>query len=463
MNPPPMDIDTYRSAPAGGIDSLARAFDIFNETTTRLEEAHRRLERRVAEIDRELERKNRELAGANRSLARKIAELDETKRYLDSVIGRMQDGLATIDLSGTGLTWNRAAESITGIPAEKAVGAPLESLLGPETAGRIAASLEGPGAPSEFEAAWTAGDGRTRHVRVRSARLANASGEQIGLLAAIQDLTRVRLLEDKVRRRDRLSALGELAAGVAHEMRNPLTTVRGYVQMLPRQAGDAEFLGEMTRHVLSEIDRLSGLTCELLDLARPVGDCRSVLSAADVLGEVIDFHAHSGDHPGIRLVPGGLDSSAIVSVDRDRWKQVLLNLFYNAIQAMEGTGTITYGVERTEGRLAPEAGEQPLARTWIRDTGPGIPADALPRIFDPFFTTKDRGTGLGLTLSHAIVEEHGGVIRAENLPDGGAEFSVYVPVACVDEDGGAVRTGSGLDGRVESSIDSSREREGEKA
>jgi PAS domain S-box-containing protein len=430
MAPFPAAAQHKDSENAEDLGTLARAFEIFNETTTRLEEAHRRLGNRVAEIDRELERKNRELADANRSLARKISELDETRRYLDSVIASMQDGLATVDLSGKVLTWNRAAERVTAIPSERAVGSSLESLLAPEPAERFAGCLKEAGqSETEFEWAWRDEEGQHRHVRIRCSPLANASGERFGLLAVFQDLTRVRLLEEKVRRRDRLSALGELAAGVAHEMRNPLTTVRGYVQLLPRQAGDAEFLREMSRNVIDEIDRLSGLTCELLDLARPGGECRSLVRAADVLEEVFDFHAHSGDSPEIVMIPETLDRSVMVSIDRDRWKQVLVNLRLNAIQAMGGRGEIFYGVERTEGKIRADGGEQALARTWVRDSGPGIPVEVLPRIFDPFFTTKDRGTGLGLTLSHAIVEEHGGVIRAGNGPEGGAEFSIYIPLA----------------------------------
>jgi PAS domain S-box-containing protein len=429
MAPVPAPVQKTDHDSPGEVGSLARAFEIFNETTTRLEAAHHRLESRVAEIDRELERKNRALAEANKSLARKIGELDETRRYLDSVIASMQDGLATVDLSGKVLTWNRAAEDVTGIGADRAVGEKLDALLGPGPAARMAECMDAGEGGAEFEWTWNGRDGEVRHLRIRSAPLTNGSGERIGLLAVLQDLTRVRLLEEKVRRRDRLMALGELAAGVAHEMRNPLTTVRGYVQLLPRQAGDSEFLEEMTRNVIEEIDRLSGLTCELLDLARPGGECRVPARAADLLEEVFDFHAHSGDAPDVRGVRQKLDRSAVVIIDRDRWKQVLVNLRLNAIQAMEGRGEIFYGVERTEGRIRADGGDQPLARTWIRDSGPGIPEEVLSRIFDPFFTTKDRGTGLGLTLSHAIVEEHGGVIRAENLPGGGAEFSIYLPLA----------------------------------
>lgn len=409
--------------------TLARAFTLFNETTTRLEEAHRKLERRVAEIDRELERKNRELGRANEFLAVKIQELDETRRYLDSVIAGIQDGIATVDRSGKVLTWNRAAEEITGISADRAIGSPLERLVGEETAQRVACCVEGKEAALEFEICWPIDGGRESYVRVRAAPLGSGSEEWIGALAVFQDLTRVRLLEEKVRRRERLSALGELAAGVAHEMRNPLTTVRGYVQLLPRQAQDAEFLSEMTQNVLAEIDRLSGLTRDLLDLARPVGECRATVTAAELLAEVADFYARGGDYPDVRIVPEQLDRSVKIRVERDRWKQVLLNLLLNASQAADGHGTVHYGVERTKGQIHGDAGEQALGRIWIRDSGPGIPDEHKHRIFDPFFTTKDRGTGLGLTLSHTIVEEHGGVIRAENPPSGGAEFSIYLPLA----------------------------------
>lgn len=433
MNPRAMTGSATAVEPGQGIGSqqlrsLERAFALFNETTTRLEDAHRRLERRVAEIDRELEARNRELAEANQSLAAKIAELDQTRRYLDSVIAGIQDGIASVDGDGRILTWNRAAEEITGIPATRAVGSPLRDLLGDETASRVRFGLAGGEAETEFETRWRTETGRDVHARVRTAALVGGNRESIGALAVFQDLTRVRLLEEKVRRRERLSALGELAAGVAHEMRNPLTTVRGYVQLLPRQAGDPEFLREMTRNVLAEIDRLSGLTGELLDLARPAGDCRVVVPAAEVLAEVVDFHANGGEYPGMRMLPERLDPTVQVSIDRDRWKQVLVNLLVNAVQACDGRGTIHYGVERVEERIRPDAGRQPLARTWIRDSGPGIPDEDRNRIFDPFFTTKDRGTGLGLTVSHAIAEEHGGLIRVDNAPAGGAEFSVYVPI-----------------------------------
>lgn len=416
------------------VRSLARAFALFNEITSRLEEAHRRLERRVAEVDRELERKNRELERVNDSLAAKIAELDETRRYLDSVIAGIQDGIASMDPAGRVLTWNRAAEEITGIPVGQAVGTEVDDLLGEDAARRIRSCAESDDGGLGFETRWEAADEREVCVRVRAASLRTGSGDATGVLAVFQDLTKVRLLEEKVRRRERLSALGELAAGVAHEMRNPLTTIRGYVQVLRREAEDPRFIQEMTRNVLSEIDRLSGLTCELLDLARPVGECRVVASAAEVLNEVIEFSAHGGEYPGMRLGPGEMDASLLVRIDRDRWKQVLLNLLLNAIQACEGRGTVLCGVERVMERIRPEGGRQPVARTWVRDSGPGIPEAHLKRIFDPFFTTKDRGTGLGLTVSHAIVEEHGGVIRAENAPGGGAEISVYIPIS--EEDAG---------------------------
>ena len=227
-----------------------------------------------------------------------------------------------------------------------------------------------------------------------------------------------------------MTALGELAAGVAHEMRNPLTTVRGYLQILPSMKNNPEFLEEFTANVIREIDRLASLTDDMLDMAKPISHDLETYDLSDVACEVIRFLEDRFETAGVRVDIHRESQGGPVQIDRDRLKQVFINLLLNATEALQPSGgNIEVRLSRSSERLARGEEIRPFAVCRIKDDGPGIPADRLDRLFDPFFTTKPHGTGLGLAVSNRIVEEHGGFLRVESEEGQGAEFSLFLPIA----------------------------------
>ena len=245
---------------------------------------------------------------------------------------------------------------------------------------------------------------------------------------------------------ERLAAVGELAAGVAHEIRNPLTSVKLLLQYAIRKASGPTLDESQLRLILDEIGRMESTIQGLLDFARPPKlnivkhDLRQTLQRALNL---IDSRARQ---QGIEIITGKMSTPLIVDGDTEKLHQVLVNLLINAVEAMPDGGRLSIdaedamiGIDIPQSPTADTSGhyrEQPgnhVAVIRVRDTGEGIANNVLSRLFEPFATTKERGTGLGLAVSHRIIEEHHGTIRADNGPAGGAEFTLMIPmIECRD-------------------------------
>ena len=420
-----LNVDSGLNAPE--MTALVKLFEDFQENTRTLQQAHERLQARVAEIDAELEQKNLQLQTANETLERKMAELDQVQKYLGNVLQSMNSGVVTVDVSGKITMVNPAAVSCLGLKAEEAKGHLVSEFFPQQLEPRVLQSLLEGERFVDMEELLVAVDGTERFIRTNAAPIHDANGERIGALMIFNDITSVKVLQEKARRQDRLTALGELAAGVAHEMRNPLTTIRGYIQILPTEIADPEFQDEFLAQVLQEIDRLTGLTDSLLDLAKPVSMNVQPYVADELVAEAVsqmnDKAAEQGVEISVRLRSDG----ARVLMDRNRIKQILLNLLLNAIDA----------IDKEEGRIGIETGRQaglstpdgsPYYVVTFTDNGKGIPGSIIPRLFDPFFTTKESGSGLGLSVSNRIVQEHGGIIRVESREQVGSKFSVLLPL-----------------------------------
>lgn len=403
---------------------LAEAFRLFNENTERLRIAHEALENRVAEIDAELEERNRQLARSNNELETKIQELDEVRNFMGSVINSMNSGLVTVDTSGDVITFNGAAEQITGFQADRIIGRPILEVF-PQSGALLLDTLEVGRAFENMELGLPGADGRVRPVRGSSAVIRDSEGRCLGATMTFLDLSHLKLMEEKVRRNARLAALGELAAGVAHEMRNPLTTVRGFVQILPHQLDDPTFLQDMGANVIREIDRLASLTDSLLDLAKPVGMELSKARVDILFEEVLMFAAEKIDRAAVAVERDLPEIEC--PMDRNRMKQVLLNLVLNACDAMKPGQRLRVSVESRADVPNPRGERRPHIVMIVEDEGHGMDEATRERLFDPFFTTKDHGTGLGLSISHRIVEEHHGFIRVHSEPGQGSIFEVYLP------------------------------------
>ena len=257
-----------------------------------------------------------------------------------------------------------------------------------------------------------------------------------GAVANFRDLSQVKKMAEQIKRQEQLAALGEMAAGVAHEIRNPLNSIRGFAQLLGERVGpkitgagkpgendqppEAEYVGI----IVEEVDRMNGIVQDLLDFARQRQITMSRVSVVDALRGVIrQVTQEAGEH-GVSIEERIDDDLPRSYGNGSKLRQVFMNIARNAIQAMGSGGKLTIGARLVTPGL--EDGPRELAITFA-DTGPGIPEEARKKIFDPFFTTKDVGTGLGLAICAKIMESHNGRIELESTPGQGAVFSVLLP------------------------------------
>jgi two-component system, NtrC family, sensor histidine kinase PilS len=318
---------------------------------------------------------------------------------------------------GRVLTFNAAAADIIGRPPAEAIGRPLDEIM-PGLAA-LQASV-GDGALRRGEVTQViAGSNERRTLGVSLSPLVDSNGRTVGRIVNFQDLTELRRMEVAMQRAERLAAVGRLAAGIAHEIRNPLAAISGSIELL-RQTAEAEGAHEnkeLMTIVIREVDRLNGLITELLEFARPRALETERLDVAATMAEMLKVFENDkrlGD-ARVELVA---DGAPLVEADAAQLRQVVWNLLRNAAEAAPGQ---PIGVEvRAEGDL--------VALT-IRDRGPGIAAEHRARIFEPFFSTKDGGTGLGLATVHRIIDEHKGAVELECPEGGGTAVTVRLPRA----------------------------------
>ena len=369
------------------------------------------------------------LESAHRELETRYREISFLKEYNDNVLKSMTSGVLTLDLGGRIATANQAAVTITGLPAQDMVGRPCETLFPgnlelPETVLDVLRKERGK--PRLVHFRYLRPEGKTLFLEMTTVGLQEESGKRIGALVVIRDLTHEKELEEQLRRADRLAALGTMAAGIAHEIRNPLTSLRTFAQLFSRKSGDPGYQKKFMEIVPHELERIHLLVEDLMDLTRPT---QMHLRLADVHGlieRVLKTHEELMKGQGIefRFHPEPISVQPLI--DPEYLQRALTNLVLNAIQAMPQGGVleIRTGIEAFKNGDE----EDPCFILHVRDTGCGIPENKLAQMFTPFLTTKPKGTGLGLAITHKIVEAHGGQIRVESRAGAGTRFSVALPL-----------------------------------
>lgn len=367
----------------------------------------------------------RELARADRALDERTRDFGRLQNLHEHTVQSLGSGLLTTDLHGVVRSFNREAERITGVAGAASVGRQLDDLL--PGAGGLLAEED----PRQRERlAFEAPDGALLHLGFASSVLRDTEGRASGHVVIFQDITAIVAMEDELRQTERLAAVGELAAGIAHEVRNPLASISGSVEML--RAGLPEENQEERRLmdiVLREADRLDGLISDFLRYARPAPPRRTEVALTGLVDELREMYDLARP-PGVDVsfdVPEGLE----VLADADQLKQLLWNLLLNAGQAMDEDGELTVTARRSgiqergqDGRNPDEGDVSARIEVAVADTGSGISPELLDRVFDPFFTTKANGSGLGLAMVHRIVEANGGTIRVESEVGKGTTFRV---------------------------------------
>ncbi|MBY0400225.1 PAS domain S-box protein [Myxococcota bacterium] len=391
-----------------------------------------------------------ELRRTGAALDRKTSDLERLRDLHRFTVGSIGSGIATIDHAGRITSFNPEAERITGLFASEAEGRPLEAIM-PGAMAVIEAKEAGarrPLEPRRDRIAYRNERGEELYVGLSASRLLGPDEARLGHVVIFQDVTAVVLMEQELRRSERLAAVGEMAARMAHEIRNPLASISGSVQLLQ---GSGASIGvdpaqeKLMGIVVREVDRLNGLIGDFLRYSRPaplvVESVRLTALIREIV-EIADGRAGGGD---VRVELAG-DDSVVVAADPAQLKGVVWNLWNNAVEAMDGKGTLRIRVGRGAAGWPPQdprlpgrnaagnCGSQLAAPSCfgtleIEDTGPGMTPELQDRIFEPFFTTKQDGTGLGLATVQRIVEQHGGSIEIESMVGRGTCFRLFLPLA----------------------------------
>jgi two-component system, NtrC family, sensor histidine kinase PilS len=377
----------------------------------------------------------RSLGEGDQALNEARAQLNRALFDTETILENLSSGLATIDAGGQVRHWNRAASEIIGIPAGAVRGRHYVEVFreGFEAfASRLRETLEQGVEGTRYEVTVRTADGRTVALGMSTSLLLGSAGERRGMIALFQDLSEVKALEEKIRRGETLAAIGQLSAGIAHEIRNCLNPISGSVEVLQRELKVEGENGRLLDLIVRESERLDRFIHELLDYARERPLRTESVDAAVLAGEVVELarrHPSAGESKRLAFERAG--SSIWVQVDLDQMKQVLANLLINALESIDGEGTVSVTVRQD--RRAPNGWGRPAgaprAVLEIVDTGAGIPSQDLEHVFEPFFSTKQGGTGLGLAIASRIVERHGGHLEVESRVGVGTTMRLWLPQA----------------------------------
>jgi two-component system nitrogen regulation sensor histidine kinase GlnL len=353
------------------------------------------------------------------------------------------DGVIVVDARGQVLIWNRAAEEMTGIAASDAAGRDIAFVLSdnPAVAGQIEKTFSSGRSYSDYEAEFAIKNRPPRPVGLVTSVLTDDDGGPTGVILTIRDQTGVRDLKERMRRSDRLATLGMIAAGIAHEVKNPLVGISGAAQLMKSElvSGDAAGKGagrnknliEYLDVVLKEADRLNTVLEGILDFTRIKPREIKGHNIHSILDRTLLLNEESARRSGVVLTRLYDPSLPDIIGNRDQLIQVFLNVIKNAIEAMPGGGKLTVTTRMSDLFTSVQADgkKHRLMVVKVGDTGRGIKQEHLNDVFTPFFTTKDKGVGLGLALSYQIIQEHLGTIRVESLENEGTTFSIYLPLA----------------------------------
>lgn len=379
------------------------------------------------------------------TLQRKAAEYERLKEYSENIVASIRVGVVAADLQDRVEGWNPEIERLTGIGPDQALGRRLAELFPPELVEQFELARRQAGiqqvyqfplrvaAPAKvIEMPARGGNGRSGAgrsepsraeflVNIAVAPLVSRDNQQIGRVILFDDVTERSELERRLAQAEKLSSIGLLAAGVAHEVNTPLAVISTYAQMLARQvSGDPE-KSRLLEKIARQTFRASEIVNALLNFSRSAPASFEEVDLNRIIRETLLLVRHQMDQADIRVELELEESLAPIQGNPGKLQQVFLNLFLNARDAMETGGVLRVGTRSRAQAVAVE----------VQDSGPGIPPEHLHRIFDPFFTTKAarRGTGLGLSVTYGIVREHGGDIEVESRPGQGACFRLEFPLA----------------------------------
>ncbi|OPL16151.1 MAG: hypothetical protein AVO38_08755 [delta proteobacterium ML8_D] len=409
MNKPSNKIEN-----GSGTIFLRQAFADFSQSTIVLQNAFARLQQQFETINRELEYKNLELERA-------LAEKDEAKNYLQNILKSLKTGIVVANVSGNITMINRYAEIFTGFTYEEATGKKVESLLGSDWYCNSAEDCSlGAGLSKKIKL-------RGRILEVFQSAIKTNAGDEIGVVIVLCDVTRLEKLEEMAKRTEKFAAMGEMAANIAHEIRNPLGSIELFASLLKKDLKNAQNRDRVS-HIIGSVRNMDNKISNLLLFARKQKFSMRMIDVNEVLNKMLKFSEQIIKKENIVLTVNHEDINPIIRGDEELLKQVFLNLILNAIQAMPDGGNLHIETKVFDKRR--EEGDIDDSKVEIKfiDDGIGIHKNYIKKIFDPFFSTREGGTGLGLVIVHNIVDVHGGSIDVESSNNRGTIFNLTFPL-----------------------------------
>jgi two-component system sensor histidine kinase PilS (NtrC family) len=343
------------------------------------------------------------------------------QQFQREILDNMNNGFLITDNAGTVLLVNLAAERILSLEADEAIGKPVQEILRvpPGEECPVITALRSDRDFTRYEYTGLTGVGHTMLLGLSTSRMYDWRRRKTGMIASFSDLTELEKMREELKRQDRLSVVGELAAGLAHEIRNPVAAIRGAVDELPTSLDDPPVAKRLADIARRESDQLNAIVSNFLDFARKPRMRREAFDVCGLVEEIVDSLRRKYEGNGaLRIEVLAPSQVCPVSGDRTQIRQVFVNLAKNAIEAMDEKGALTVTI----------APGQAFAEIRFDDEGPGIDPDKVARIFEPFYTTKDSGVGMGLAICLRIVTAHDGTLRAASRAGGGASMSVRLPV-----------------------------------
>ena len=376
-------------------------------------------------------------------------EVTVMKQYLENVLENMRNGLLTVNEAGQIVTFNGAAEEITGLSSAAVMGRKAEEVLSPDLAFFLKQTLLRDRGLGEVELTIPAEDGSWRYLNCSTA-LVDLPNDERGAILVMSDITWQKELEKEKNRAERLASLGELAAGMAHEIKNPLVSIKTFAELLPERYEEQDFRYNFSRVVGHEIERINSLVTKLLGFARDSDQYLENVDVADLLEEILLLLSPQLETYQIQLEKDLDPVLPPVWADRNQLKQALFNICQNAVEAMTSGGELKVqalwlaeeenekkgrnknkrGASRQTGIKGDNASfDRGRLQLLIQDTGEGISQVEQEKVFNPFFTTKSYGVGIGLSISHQVISDYGGEIKLHSAKGKGTLFEIYFPAS----------------------------------
>ena len=361
------------------------------------------------------------LRRADAQLQQASSELADVQAFSRHVVDSLTSGLATTDMTGIVATYNRAAEAITGLTGARAIGQPASAVLQLPLS---LAGLFGPAAgrpkQTRVEYGFTRQDGKQIEMGLSAAPLMTPRGET-GFILTFQDVTESRKVDREARVQQRLAAVGEMAAGIAHEIRNPLASMSGSIQILRQELPLTDEQGQLMDIVIRESERLNETIRSFLAYARPQRQSMRYMDVRQVITDTATLLQNSTERSESHRIAVDVPSDAVMlQADEAQIRQIVWNLATNGLRAMPSGGRLTLAV-------TPPAGDAPLVVISVSDEGVGIAPEELEGIFQPFRGSFERGTGLGLAMVHRIVSDYSGEVKVNSTRGAGTTVQVRFP------------------------------------